>query len=94
MSEALLTIQNLEAWYGESHALHGVGLEVREGEVVTLLGRNGAGKTTTMKSIMGLVPRREGSIPSRAPRPPPCARTAWPALESPSARRSAASSRR
>ena len=59
---AMLEIQNLQAWYGESHVLHGVDFMVREGEVVTLLGRNGAGKTTTMKSIMGLVPRREGSI--------------------------------
>ncbi|MBN8905161.1 MAG: ATP-binding cassette domain-containing protein, partial [Rhodospirillales bacterium] len=58
----MLEIKGLNAWYGESHILHGVDLEVREGEVVTLLGRNGAGKTTTMKSIMGLVPRREGSI--------------------------------
>ena len=58
----MLEIRNLNAWYGESHILHGVDLDVREGEVVTLLGRNGAGKTTTMKSIMGLVPRREGSI--------------------------------
>ena len=59
---ALLEIRNLEAWYGESHILHGVDLDVREGEVVTLLGRNGAGKTTTLRSIMGLVPRRTGSI--------------------------------
>ncbi len=58
----MLQISGLNAWYGESHILHGVDFEVREGEVVTLLGRNGAGKTTTMKSIMGLVPRREGSI--------------------------------
>jgi branched-chain amino acid transport system ATP-binding protein len=63
MSEAhLLEIRDLNAWYGESHVLHGVAFDVREGEVVTLLGRNGAGKTTTMKSIMGLVPRRGGSI--------------------------------
>jgi branched-chain amino acid transport system ATP-binding protein len=61
----MLEIRALNAWYGESHVLHGVDLEVREGEVVTLLGRNGAGKTTTMKSIMGLVPRREGSIAFR-----------------------------
>ena len=60
--EAMLAIEGLNAWYGESHVLHGVDFEVREGEVVTLLGRNGAGKSTTMKSIMGLVPRREGSI--------------------------------
>jgi len=58
----MLEVKNLNAWYGESHVLHGVDFEVREGEVVTLLGRNGAGKTTSMKSIMGLVPRREGSI--------------------------------
>ena len=61
----MLKITGLNAWYGESHVLHGVDFEVREGEVVTLLGRNGAGKTTTMKSIMGLVPRREGSITYR-----------------------------
>ncbi len=58
----MLEVKDLNSWYGESHILHGVEFEVREGEVVTLLGRNGAGKTTTMKSIMGLVPRREGSI--------------------------------
>jgi branched-chain amino acid transport system ATP-binding protein len=58
----MLEVNALNAWYGESHILHGVDFEVREGEVVTLLGRNGAGKTTTMKSVMGLVPRREGSI--------------------------------
>ncbi len=59
---AMLQIAGLNAWYGESHILHGVDFAVNEGEVVTLLGRNGAGKTTTMKSIMGLVPRRAGSI--------------------------------
>jgi branched-chain amino acid transport system ATP-binding protein len=59
---ALLVVQDLHAWYGESHVLHGVGFEVRPGEVVTLLGRNGAGKTTTLKSIMGIVTRRRGSI--------------------------------
>ena len=58
----MLKIHGLNAWYGESHVLHGVDFHVAEGEVVTLLGRNGAGKTTTMKSIMGLVPRRAGSI--------------------------------
>ena len=58
----LLTVSGLNAWYGESHVLHGVSFEVLPGEVVTLLGRNGAGKTTTLKSIMGIVPRREGSI--------------------------------
>ena len=61
----MLEVKGLNAWYGESHILHGVDFEVREGEVVTLLGRNGAGKTTTLKSIMGLVPRREGSIAFR-----------------------------
>ncbi len=58
----MLEVRGLNTWYGESHILHGVDFDVNEGEVVTLLGRNGAGKTTTMKSIMGLVPRREGSI--------------------------------
>ena len=58
----LLTVRGLNAWYGESHVLHGVDFDIAAGEVVTLLGRNGAGKTTTLKSIMGIVPRREGSI--------------------------------
>ncbi|MCW5691918.1 MAG: ABC transporter ATP-binding protein [Pseudolabrys sp.] len=58
----LLAVKDLEAWYGESHILHGVSFDVREGEVVTLLGRNGAGKTTTMKSIMGIVGQRKGSV--------------------------------
>jgi branched-chain amino acid transport system ATP-binding protein len=58
----LLAVRGLNAWYGESHILHGVDFEVAPGEVVTLLGRNGAGKTTTMKSIMGMVGRREGSV--------------------------------
>ena len=58
---ALLNVRGLNAWYGESHILHGVDFEVRRGEVVTLLGRNGVGKTTTMKSIMGMVGRRQGS---------------------------------
>jgi branched-chain amino acid transport system ATP-binding protein len=57
-----LRISNLHAWYGESHILHGVNLTVNEGEVVTLLGRNGAGRTTTLKSILGLVGRRTGTI--------------------------------
>ncbi len=61
MTEALLKVAGLEAWYGESHILHGVDFDVREGEVVTLLGRNGAGKTTTLKSIMGIVTKRKGS---------------------------------
>ncbi len=58
----LLAVDNLEAWYGESHILHGATFDVREGEVVTLLGRNGAGKTTTLKSIMGIVGHRTGSV--------------------------------
>ena len=58
----VLTVQNLEAWYGESHILHGVNFNVNAGEVVTLLGRNGAGKTTTLKSIMGIIGKRIGSI--------------------------------
>ncbi len=64
MAEAseLLRISNLHAWYGESHILHGVDLTVHQGEVVTLLGRNGAGRTTTIKSIVGLVGKRTGSI--------------------------------
>ena len=59
---ALLSVDDLQAWYGESHILHGVTFEVFPGEVVTLLGRNGAGKTTTLKSIMGIVGHRTGSI--------------------------------
>ncbi|HEX7219783.1 MAG TPA: ABC transporter ATP-binding protein [Burkholderiales bacterium] len=58
----MLEVKGLHAWYGESHILHGIDFEVREGEVVTLLGRNGAGKTTTLKSVMGMVGRRQGSI--------------------------------
>jgi branched-chain amino acid transport system ATP-binding protein len=59
---AVLEVKGLQAWYNESHILHGVDLDVREGEVVTLLGRNGAGKTTTLKSIMGIVGKRSGSV--------------------------------
>jgi branched-chain amino acid transport system ATP-binding protein len=59
---AALEISNLQAWYGESHILHGINLSVNEGEVVTLLGRNGAGRTTTLRAIMGLTGRRSGSI--------------------------------
>ncbi len=58
----LLAVERLEAWYGESHILHGATFDVREGEVVTLLGRNGAGKTTTLKSVMGIVGKRSGSV--------------------------------
>src|ERR1700733_13758558 len=56
-----MVVSGLQAWYGESHILHGVDFDVRRGEVVTLLGRNGAGKTTTLKSIMGIVGKRKGS---------------------------------
>jgi branched-chain amino acid transport system ATP-binding protein len=61
-STPLLSVRGLHAWYGESHILHGVDLDVHAGEVVTLLGRNGAGKTTTLKSVMGIVARRRGSV--------------------------------
>jgi branched-chain amino acid transport system ATP-binding protein len=58
----LMVVRGLEAWYGESHVLHGVNLEIHEGEVVTLLGRNGAGKTSTLRAIMGLIAKRSGSV--------------------------------
>src|SRR5205809_49430 len=58
----VLSVRDLEAWYGESHILHGINFNVNAGEVVTLLGRNGAGKTTTLKSIMGIIGKRTGSI--------------------------------
>ncbi|HUJ26620.1 MAG TPA: ATP-binding cassette domain-containing protein, partial [Myxococcales bacterium] len=58
----MLEVRKLMAWYGESHVLHGVDLDVKQGELITIVGRNGAGKTTTMKSIMGLVRRRTGSV--------------------------------
>src|SRR5438094_1022716 len=59
---SLLEVRGVNAWYGESHILHGMDFDVRPGEVVTLLGRNGAGKTTTLKSVMGIVGRRRGSV--------------------------------
>ena len=65
MAETLLKVpagRGLQAWYGESHILHGVGFEIGRGELVTLLGRNGAGKTTTLKSVMGIVEKRTGSV--------------------------------
>jgi branched-chain amino acid transport system ATP-binding protein len=62
MSGVVLEAQGLHTFYGKSHILHGVGIEVREGEIVTLLGRNGAGKTTTLRSLMGLTHAREGSV--------------------------------
>jgi branched-chain amino acid transport system ATP-binding protein len=58
----VLAVKNLEAWYGESHILHGINFDVRPGEVVTLLGRNGAGKTSTLKSVMGIIGKRTGSV--------------------------------
>jgi branched-chain amino acid transport system ATP-binding protein len=61
-AKPVLEIDNLQAWYGESHILHGINFDVKAGEVVTLLGRNGAGKTTTLKSIMGIIGKRTGSI--------------------------------
>jgi branched-chain amino acid transport system ATP-binding protein len=61
-TDEVLRISGVHAWYGESHVLHGVDLTVHRGEVVTLLGRNGAGRTSTLKSILGLVGRRTGSI--------------------------------
>jgi branched-chain amino acid transport system ATP-binding protein len=61
-ADAILTVNDLQAWYGESHILHGINFHVRAGEVVTLLGRNGAGKTTTLKSVMGIIGKRTGSI--------------------------------
>lgn len=65
MSTEFLRIENLHAWYGESHILHGVNLSVNEGEVVTLLGRNGAGRTTTLRAIVGLTGSRKGAIKIR-----------------------------
>ncbi|MBZ9823127.1 ABC transporter ATP-binding protein [Mesorhizobium sp. CA4] len=62
MSERLLAVRDLHAWYGEGHALHGVDLDVMRGETVTLLGRNGVGKTTTLRAIMGLIRKRTGSV--------------------------------
>jgi branched-chain amino acid transport system ATP-binding protein len=60
--QSALAVKNLQAWYGESHILHGINFNVHPGEVVTLLGRNGAGKTTTLKSVMGIIGKRTGSI--------------------------------
>ena len=65
MSAPFLEVKDLHGWYGESHVLHGVNFHVNEGEVVTLLGRNGAGRTSTMRSIMGLIGTRKGSIKVR-----------------------------
>ena len=65
MSSRVLEVKGLNAWYGESHVLHGVDFHVDEGEVVTLLGRNGAGRTSTLRAIMGLTGRRAGSVKVR-----------------------------
>ncbi|MCQ4296023.1 ABC transporter ATP-binding protein [Pseudomonas stutzeri] len=62
MTEPLLSVRDLNAWYGESHALHGIDLDVHQGETVTLLGRNGVGKTTALRSIVGIIRKRSGSI--------------------------------
>ncbi|MBA8901771.1 ABC transporter ATP-binding protein [Phyllobacterium sp. P30BS-XVII] len=61
-TKPLLAVRDLHAWYGEGHALHGINLDIHEGETVTLLGRNGVGKTTTLRSIMGIIRKRTGSI--------------------------------
>ncbi|UGV26339.1 ABC transporter ATP-binding protein [Rhodopseudomonas boonkerdii] len=61
-TKPVLEVRDLQAWYGESHILHGINFDVKPGEVVTLLGRNGAGKTTTLKSIMGIIGKRTGSV--------------------------------
>ena len=60
--QALLSVRGLNAWYGESHALHGVDLDIASGETITLIGRNGVGKTTTLRAIMGIIPKRTGTI--------------------------------
>jgi branched-chain amino acid transport system ATP-binding protein len=62
MADEVLRVTDLHAWYGESHVLHGMSFSVRQGEVVTLLGRNGSGRTSTLKAILGLVGKRTGSI--------------------------------
>ena len=64
----LLAVKDLQAWYGESHILHGATFDVREAEVVTLLGRNGAGKTTTLKSIMGILTKLRAQVSHSVPR--------------------------
>jgi branched-chain amino acid transport system ATP-binding protein len=60
MTDSVLTIRNLQGYYGLSHVLHGVDLDVSRGEVVTIIGRNGAGKTSTMRAIMGIMEQRQG----------------------------------
>jgi branched-chain amino acid transport system ATP-binding protein len=65
MTTPFLKVEGLNAWYGESHVLHGIDIELGEGELITLLGRNGAGRTTTLRAIMGMVDRRTGSVAIR-----------------------------
>ncbi|MFC3569073.1 ABC transporter ATP-binding protein [Paracoccus sp. TOH] len=62
MTAPLLSVENLQAWYGESHVLHGVNMHVHEGEMICILGRNGMGKTTTLRTIMGILRKRTGKI--------------------------------
>lgn len=92
MTTELLKIEELNAWYGESHILHGVNLTVNEGEVVTLLGRNGAGRTTTMRAIVGLTGSRKAPSASRARNPSSWRRTRLPGWVWVTAPKSAASS--
>ena len=89
MSKTLLRVSDLHAYYGESHILHGVDFEVKEGELITLLGRNGAGRSTTLKAILGLTGKRSGSIRSKEPRPLICPPTKLPAWDWAIARKSA-----
>jgi branched-chain amino acid transport system ATP-binding protein len=62
LGDKILEINDLHAWYGESHVLHGVAFDVREGETISILGRNGAGKTTTLRAILGIVRKRSGTV--------------------------------
>lgn len=62
MGKALLSVSKLNAWYGESHVLHGVDMTIGEGEMITILGRNGVGKTTTLRTIVGIIRERKGEI--------------------------------
>ena len=93
MPETQLALQDVHAWYGESHILHGMTFHVDAGEVVTLLGRNGAGKTTTMRAIMGLVANRKGSIRSMVASSFISGPIASPATASPTTPKSAVSLR-
>ena len=90
---ALVEVEGLHTYYGKSHILHGISLNVGPGEVVGLLGRNGVGKSTTLKTIMGLVrPAARAGCCSRACRSPACRRTSWRGSASATCRRTAASS--